>query len=170
MNKRTILAIGIAALTATGCERKTPVTLETPPPTPTVIPPPVARTQTFETHALRKAIDAYELERTPVQSARVNKAFAEIDGEIAELVEHVLKKDGNAQGEAARKLADLRTYRESEMVRFKLLETTPASTGTLPAERRETVGEKVGEKIDKAAQKVEEGLRDAADAVRDKTR
>ena len=56
------------------------------------------------------------------------------------------------------------------MVRFKLLETTPASTGTLPAERRETVGEKVGEKIDKAAQKVEEGLRDAADAVRDKTR
>ena len=173
MKTRLILTASIALLAATGCNRQPVVVLEPAPPAPL----PVARTQTLETHVLRKEIDTFEQQPSRVQSARVDKAFAEIDGEIAELVEHVAKKTGGERAEAARKLTDLRTYRDAEHLRFLALEAKAQlqqkreSVEFPPAPLlREDGAEKLGEKIDDAARKVGDGLKDAADAIRDKTR
>ena len=173
MNIRPLLSIALVSLFAAGCNRQSRVIIETPPPAPT--PLPVARTETFETKALGRAIDAFEHTPSTVQSARVKKALAEMDGEIAELVEYVAKKTGDGRAEAARKLADLRAYRDAEYTRFLRLEAQMPPQERLGAEppvheRGEGVAEKIGEKIDKAARKVEEGVKDAADAVRENAR
>jgi hypothetical protein len=132
----------------------------------------VARTETFETHALRKEIDAYEGTPSTAQGARVDKAFAEIDGEIAELVEYIAKHRGEDRAEAERKLVNLRAYRDAEKVRFTTLQAKAPvrEAGVIVEPKSDGTAEKVGEKIDQAARKVEDGLRDAADAVRDRTR
>lgn len=165
-----ILSITIAAALAAGCNRRPTVIIETAPPAPT--PLPVARTVTFETRALGREIDTFEQTPSTVQQARVQKAFAEIDGEIAELVEHVATKSGDGRAEAARKLADLRGYREGERVRFDRLEVRKQFRAEEPAmpPRGDGTAEKIGEKIDRTANKIEDKLRDAADVVRDKAR
>lgn len=171
MNSRTFSAFTAAALVTAGCDRKPAVIVETVPSTP--MRAPVARTATFETHALRKEIDAFGRTPSGVQAARVKKAFAEIDGEIAELVEHVARKTGGERAEAARKLADLRAYRDAEQVRFVRLEATAPlqeRPTALEQPRRDGTAERVGEKIDEAAQKVEGGLREAADKIREQVR
>ena len=168
-----ILTITVAAVLAAGCNRQPRVIVEVAPPAPT--PLPVARTVTFETRALGREIDTFEQTPSTVHRARVQKAFAEIDGEIAELVEYVAKKTGDGRAEAARKLANLRTYREAEHARFLRLEAKaplpePIVTGLPARPRGEGTAERIGESIDKAARKVEESVKDAAEAVREKTR
>ena len=165
-----ILTITVAAVLAAGCNRQPRVIVEVAPSAPT--PLPVARTVTFETRALGREIDTFEQTPSTVQRARVQKAFAEIDGEIAELVEHVAKKTGDARAEAARKLADLRAYREGEQVRFARLEVQKPFRAEEPGAptRGDGTAEKIGEKIDRTANKIEDKIRDAADVVRDKTR
>ena len=165
-----VLTITVAAVLAAGCNRQPRVIVEVAPSAPT--PLPVVRTVTFETRALGREIDTFEQTPSTVQRARVQKAFAEIDGEIAELVEHVAKKTGDARAEAARKLADLRAYREGEQVRFARLEVQKPFRAEEPAAspRGHGMAEKIGEKIDKAATKIEDKLRDAADVAREKTR
>ena len=170
MNNRILSALATATLLAAGCNRQPPVIIEgTPPPSP---PTPVARTVTFETHALRREIDTFEHTPSVVQGARVKKAFAEIDGEIAELIEHVAKKSGSERAEAALKLADLRAYRDAEQVRFLRLEALAPSQPRQVTEQpaRDGTAEKVGEKIDEAARKVGNKVRDAAEVIRDRTR
>ena len=175
MNSRFILTLGIAALATVGCDRK-PQIIVTVPATP--LPMPVARTATFETRALQKEIDAFDRDPSQTQFARVRKAFVEIDGEIEELVEHVAEKSGGAREEAARKLSDLLAYRTAEHNRFLRLESRTqlqdrgyaTDIAATPTPRVERGAERLGEKIDDAARKVEGGLRDAADAIRDKTR
>ena len=170
MRTHQLLNVAVAGLLAAACNRQPTVIIETAPPAPT--PLPVARTKTFETHALGREIDTFEHSPSTVQAARVQKAFAEIDGEIAELVEHVARKTGTERAEAARKLADLRAYREAEQVRFTRLEVKVPLRTEEPATplRSGGIAEKIGEKIDRAAGKVEEKLRDAADTVREKSR
>lgn len=165
-----ILSLGAASIVAAACNRQPTVVVQAPPPTPT--PLPVARTETFETRALAREIDKYQQDPSQAQSARVAQAFAEIDGEIAELSELVAKRDGEARAEAARKLANLRAYRDGEKTRFAALEVkaAPAPEPRVSTPRGEGTGEKIGEKIDEAAGKVEDKIRDAADAIRDKTR
>ena len=165
-----ILTITVAAVLTAGCNRQPRVIVEVAPPAPT--PLPVARTVTFETRALGREIDTFEQTPSTVHRARVQKAFAEIDGEIAELVEHVAKKTGDARAEAARKLADLRAYREGEQVRFARLEVQKPFRAEEPGAptRGDGTAEKIGEKIDRTANKIEDKIRDAADVVRDKTR
>lgn len=179
MKPRSLFLVASAALLVAGCDRRPTVVIEpSPPPPPPIVPAipstPVARTETFETHALRREIDLFELGPSTVQSARVKKAFAEIDGEIAELIEHVAKKTGDQQAKAARKLADLRAYRDAEQVRFLRLEALAPLKGREDADRppvrREGTAERIGEKIDDTARKVENKLRDAAETIRDKTR
>ena len=186
MKSRALVILAVSMVGA-GCNRQ-PVVIQTaPPPTPVpqiapamaVVPEvlrvpvaPVARTENFETHALRREIDAFDRSPSAVQSARVKKAFAELDGEIAELIEHVARKTGDEQAKAARKLADLRTYRDAEQVRFLRLEALAPLQTRAASEplRDEGTGEKIGQKIDDAARKVENKLRDAAETVRDRTR
>ena len=168
MNRHLYLSLAAAGLLVAGCRRETRVIIETTPPAPT--PLPVSHTDTFETRALGREIDTFERTPSAVQSARVKKAFAELDGEIAELVEYVAKKTGEGRAEAARKLADLRTYRGAEHTRFVLLDARMLPQERLGAERGEGVGEKIGGKIDDAAKKVEEGVKDAVEAVREKAR
>lgn len=172
MKKHPLFVLATVTLLAAGCNRQQPVIIETAPSPPPATP--VARTETLETHALRREIDTFERTPSTVQSARVKKAFAEIDGEIAELIEHVAKKTGDERAKAARKLADLRAYREAEQARFLRLEALAPLQGRRAAEEppspREGTAERIGEKIDDAARKVENKLRDAAETVRDKTR
>jgi hypothetical protein len=165
------IALALAALALAACGRQPPVIVETAPPTPL----PVARTQTLETHALKKEIDAFAERPSLAQSARVDQAFAEIDGEIAELAEHAAKRSSEDRAEAARKLADLRAYRTSEHVRFLRLQAKAElqeKRGAVepPAVPPSPSTEKLGDKIDDAARNTDDALRDAADALRENTR
>lgn len=173
MNRHLFLSVAAAGLLVVGCRRETRIIIETTPPAPT--PLAVARTDTFETRALGREIDTFERTPSMVQSARVKKAFAELDGEIAELVEYVAKKTGDGRAEAARKLADLRAYRGAENARFLRLDAqipreVRVDAETTESARREGVAEKIGGKIDDAAKKVEEGVKDVVEAVRENTR
>jgi hypothetical protein len=169
--KLPILAPLVAALGLAACEREPTVIVVNASPTPL----PQARTETLETRTLGKEIDAFEKDASLIQRARVDKAFSELDGEIAELVEHVAKETGDDKREAERKLADLNAYRNGEHVRFLRIQSTlrleekresVVPPGADPAER----AEKLGEDIDRAAKKAEDGIKDAADAIRDKAR
>jgi hypothetical protein len=165
------LSLAAVVLVAAGCRRQPVVVVEIPP-----TPMPVAELETRETRALGREIDTFDHSPSVAQHARVKQAFAEIDGEIAELVEHVATKDGAERAEAARKLADLRTYRNAEQVRFFRLEgriqleERRAALNSSPTPRVDGTAERLGEKIDDAARKVEDGVRDAADAIRDRAR
>ncbi len=170
MRLPTFTTIAAFSLLALGCDRADPVVIVVP----TTPPPlPVARTDTFETRVLGREIDAFDRTPSAEQHARVQKALAELDGEIAELEEQVAKKTGDGRAEAARKLTDLRSYRKGEQARFALLEAKAPLREipeTAAPPHGEGVGEKIGATLDKAARKVGEGVRDAADEVREKTR
>ena len=172
-----ILAVSIAALAFAACDRQ-PKTVIIEDRRPVEVAPPVARTKTFETARLGRAIDAYENGPTVANSADVSKAFAELDGEIAELVGYISKHDGSKRAEAERKLADLRAYRTKETARYAAAQINAVPGTAVPAEpvRREAeratesaedAARRVGDKVERAGKKVGDGLKDAADAVRD---
>ena len=177
----TLLTLTLAALTFAACDRQTKTviiedrrTLE--------VAPPVSRTKSFETARLGRAIDAYESAPSVANSADVSKAFAELDGEIAELVGYIAKHDGAERAEAERKLADLRAYRAKENARYTVAQTQAAPAAAVitnepvrrdvdrVAEKTEDTARRVGDKVERGAKKVGEGLKDAADAVRDAVR
>ncbi len=153
----------VLGLLNAACDRKTVVVVEKPPTTE-----PVAQTKTFETAALKSAINAYEQAPTAERAAEVKKAFAELDGEIAELQGDVAKKSGADQAEAAQKLANLSAYRDAEAKRFEKA-GGPNSTKVIVIDPRPGV-----EKVEDAARKTGEALKDAAretrDAIRDAVR
>lgn len=167
MNRRIPFSIVTACLLVAGCNREPAAIIERAPPEPS--PTPVARTATMETHALGREIDTFERTPSVVQGARVKKAFAEMDVEIAEMIELVAKENGDGLPGAARKLADLGAYRDAEHVRFLRIEAlAPLRSAEQP--RNEGPAEKVGGKIDEAARKVGNKFRDAAEVIRDRTR
>ena len=166
------ITLSIALLGSTACKREPSVIIVEASPTPI----PESRTKTLETRVLGKEIEAFESNPSITQGARVEKAFADLDGEIAELVGHVEKETGDERREAERKLADLREYRNAQHARFlraqasARLEEKREAVIPPASESGERGAEKLGGKIDDAARKVEEGLKDAADAVREKAR
>jgi hypothetical protein len=176
----TILAMSIAALAFAACDRQ-PKTVIIEDRRSVEVDPPAARTKTFETARLGRAIDAYESAPTVEHSADVSKAFAELDGEIAELTGYISKHDGADRAEAERKLANLREYRAKETARYATAQVK-AVPGTAvraepvrrdaerAAESAEDAARRAGDKVERAGRKVGEGLKDAADAVRDSVR
>lgn len=160
------VALGLAS----GCKPK-PTVSDLDAPTPT---PPVARTETSETRTLQKQIDLYEQSPSVEQSARVDRAFAEIDGEIAELVEHVANKTGEDRAEAAAKLKNLRAYRDGEQSRYLIIQArssrdgeSAATVSPTPQRTTESTAERIGDEIEDTAEKVGDGIKDAADSVRE---
>jgi hypothetical protein len=148
----TFAATSLLAMTA--CEKRTVVVVEKPPGEP------IAQTKTLETSGLKASIDAYEQAPTAERAADVRKAFAELDGEIAELQGHVAKETGSEQAEAAQKLANLSAYRAAEAKRF---EQAGGSRPTgIVVDPRPGV-----EKVEVAARKTGEALKDAAKETRD---
>jgi hypothetical protein len=147
-------------LSFAACEKRTVVVVE--PSAPQAEP--VSKTRTFETAALKSAINSYEQAPSPARAADVRKAFAELDGEIAELEADVAKKTGQDRAEAAQKLANLTGYREAERARFAKLEaTTPADTGVdarSAAQKAEDAARKTGTAVKDAAKDVGQALKD----------
>lgn len=175
-----ILAVSIAALAFTACDRQ-PKTVIIEDRRSVEVDPPVARTKTFETARLGRAIDTYESAPTVAHSADVSKALAELDGEIAELVGYISKHDGSERAEAERKLADLRAYRAKEAVRYAAAQVNVVPVSAVPgepvrrdadraAESAEDAARRVGDKVERTGKKVGAGLKDAANAVRDAVR
>jgi hypothetical protein len=97
--RRMLIAATLATVAFTGCERK-PAVVEVRPATP--LAEPVARTKTLETSQLGVAIDAYERTPTEEHRADVRKAFAELDGEVAELEALVAQRSGTSRDEATK--------------------------------------------------------------------
>jgi hypothetical protein len=150
--KLTCLAAPISAallLAITACERKTVVVVESPPVEP------VAKTKTFETAALKAAIDSYERAPTNEAAANVRKRFAELDSEIAELEGRVARKSGDERAEAAQKLANLTAYRAAETARFAKAQAAAPSGVRVDARSG-------AEKVEDAARRTGEALKDAA--------
>ncbi len=160
-------ALAACTLVFAACNRP-PETVEVPATPP---PAPVARIDTFETHELRLEINTFAAQPSATQAARVEEAFAEIDGEIAELARSVAEKGGSERDEAARKLADLTAYRDAERIRFTALlakAQPPIDRGAFvtPVPSPGTF-ERVGNTLDEAAEKVREEVKDVADEIRD---
>lgn len=156
-----ISPVVIAALLMVGCEKKPVVIIDDR----KIDPHPASDTKTLETWRLGGTIDLYEKAPTVENEADVMKAFAELDGEIAELVGHVAKKEGAQREEAAQKLVNLREYRVKEDLRFKKAQLTApnhvAKSEPTLGEKIERTTEKVGDKIERAADKAVDGVKDA---------
>jgi len=178
---RFILAASIAsAFTFTACERKTTAGEPTAPVTPaTQTAEPIAKTSTFETARLGGAIDRFEKTPTVENQASVKLAFAELDGEIAELELRVAKTNGNARAEAAAKSANLKKYRDAEMVRFTkarigtAFEMPPLADSRSGAQKVKNTAVKVGDTIEDGAEKVgktlEKGAKNTGEAIKEAT-
>ncbi len=148
-----VLTVGLLAF---GCEKKPTVDLTVKPTT---------ATKTFETSRLGNAIDRYVSSHSAVDAADANKAFAELDGEIAELQERVAKTDGDDRAEAAGKLANLQSYRTKEQVRFSAAKATaPMSTSTPETDVR-SGAEKVGDSLNRAASNVGDAAKDLGHSI-----
>ena len=155
-----------ALLSTQGCERKT-VIVETVPATP--LAEPIARTKTLETSRLADAVNAYHSEPTSENHARVKKAVAELDGEIAELEELVAKRTGSSREEAAVKLRNLQAFRTAEVARFTASQVgAPLAAPAAPDAR--TGAEKLEDGVDRAGRTIEKGARKAGDAIKDAVR
>ena len=176
-----ILTLSILVPSFAACDRQ-PKTVVIEERRPLEIAQPVSRSKTFETARLGRAIDAYETAPTARSSADVTDSFAELDGEIAELVGYISKHDGRERAEADRKLTDLRTYRAKENARYTAAQVIAVPTTAVvtpePAGRNvgrvpeevEDIARRAGDNVERAAKKVGDGLKDAADAVRDAVR
>lgn len=143
------LAVAVVVLFS-ACEKK-----------PEVSSAPPAPTSNFETSRLSAAIDAYATNPTAEHAAEVDKAFAELDGEIAELSQRVASTTGAEQKEAQTKSSNLKEFRNKEMMRYTEAQAK-ATTETIKEEAKD-----VGESLKEAGQDVGEGLKKAADAVKD---
>ena len=167
---RVILSASIAcALTFTACERKSTAGDPTPSANPVTQPAkPIAKTTTFETARLGGAIDLFEKTPTVENQSSVKLAFAELDGEIAELEDRVIKTNGPTRAEAAAKSANLKKYRVAEMIRFAKaqafapLDVNPPAESRSGAQKMKDTATKVGDKVEDDAKKVGKTLEKAA--------
>jgi hypothetical protein len=135
----------------TSCERRSEAVVETRVEEP-IKAEPVSATSTFETAGLERALETYRANPTDQNKAAVDKAFAELDGEIAELKQKAAASTGNEKIETERKLADLQAYRDKQRVNYtgEKAEDAAASAGEAIKDATEDVGraiEKTGEAI-----------------------
>jgi hypothetical protein len=163
LSATTFLALSLLTLAA--CERKT-IVIEVPPATP--MPEPVSRTETMETHRLDAAVDAFDRNPTAENLADAKKAFAKLDGEIAELEAYVAKHTGSERAEAAAKLHNLTAYRTAETARFTAAQAKAPLTRTAPDSR--TGAEKVEDSARRAGNAIEDAAKNVGDAVKDAVR
>ena len=138
----------------TSCERKSETVVEARVEEP-IKAEPVSATTTFETAGLDRAIEAYRTNPTEQNKAAVDKAFAELDTEIAELKQKAATSSGNEKIETERKLADLQAYRDKQRANYagEKAEDAAASAGEAIKDATEEVGraiEKTGDAIKKA--------------------
>ncbi len=168
MNKNirlsALLALGLIAF---GCERK----IEVASPTPIDIThTPESPTATLETKKLGLTIDQYISSPTAGNAADVKRAFADLDGEIAELESRVVKVTGSDRAEAQAKLTNLQTYRAKESARYAAAAATIPQTN-LPVEPVDTRtgAEKVEHTLDKVGRSIERGAENVGDKVKDAT-
>jgi len=152
-----VLAALFVTLLIVGCDK--PATVQT-----RTEMTPRAETKTFETTALRMAIDRYESNPTDEASVNVRKALAELDGEIVELDRQVAEKTGAERVEADQKRVNLRSYRDAEMARYakaQIASGVPAPVESAGDRIKETAKD-LGNTIEDAAKKAGEGVKDAA--------
>ncbi len=151
------------------CERKT-VVIETRSSEETVGEP-IPRTDTLETKRLGSTIDDFERGPSAENNADVKKAFADLDGEIAELEARVARISGGDRDEAALKLRNLQSYRAAEQLRFTRAQAaanvSPSAIAQPPAPLAEERARKVGETIEDSAIKSGNALKDALDKAGD---
>jgi phosphoenolpyruvate-protein kinase (PTS system EI component) len=138
----------------TSCERRSETVVETRVEEP-IKAEPVSATTTFETAGLDRAIETYRTNPTEQNKAAVDKAFAELDAEIAELKQKAATSSGNEKIETERKLADLQAYRDKQRANYagEKAEDAAASAGEAIKDATEEVGraiEKTGDAIKKA--------------------
>lgn len=126
---------------------------------PQAVEKPTATLANLETTRLGTAVDGYMASPTESQAATVEKAFAELDGEIAELDLRVTKTSGAEQEEARTKAVQLHTYRDREMARF-----TEAKLRVKTQDEKATAGAKV----EAAADKLGDGVKEAVETVKEK--
>jgi hypothetical protein len=138
---------GVALLVMTSCDqRPEPVTEKTA--------EPVSATKTFETATLDRAIEAYRATPTEQTKASVEKAFAELDGEIAELKQKAASQSGNQKIETEKKLADLQSYREKQRANYV-------------GEKAEAAAESAGDTVEDAAKDVGRAIEKTGEAIRE---
>lgn len=148
---KTPIALAFAAtLLLAACDRQ-----------PQVVEKPTPATANLETSRLGQEIDRYISNPTTEQAATVDKAFAELDGEIAELDQRASQVTGAERDEAQAKASNLKAYRAKEQMRY----TEAKARAQANAAAESTQG--VGEKIEEGARKAGEGVKDAAEAVKD---
>jgi hypothetical protein len=138
----------------TSCERRSETVVETSVEEP-IKAEPVSATATFETTSLDRAIETYRANPTEQNKAVVDKAFAELDGEIAELKQKAASSTGNEKIETERKLADLQAYRDKQRANYigEKAEAAAASAAEALKDATEDVGralEETGEAIKRA--------------------
>lgn len=156
MKFTTLLTVGGSlVLFLSACEKK-----------PQVVEKPTSATSTFETARLGTAIDAYIASPGETTAANVQKAFAEIDGEIAELDQRVATGTAGESAEAKVKADNLRAYRDKEKLRYT--EAQARAKTNAAAEKSESTAEKVGDGVKDAAEAVKDGVNNAVDTVKEK--
>ena len=153
MNHFPSILAGTVLLFAS-CERRSETVQETKVAEPTKAEP-VSATTTFETTGLDRAIEAYRANPTEQNGAAVDKAFAELDIEIAELKQKGATATGNEKIDTDKKLSDLQAYRNKQRANYigEKAKAAAASAGEAIKNATEDVGraiEKTGEAIKKA--------------------
>lgn len=155
MKPLSFFALSASVILFAACEKK-----------PQVVEKPTPALANIETTRLGTAIDAYVVSPSEAQAANVDKAFSELDGEIAELDLRVTKTTGPEREEAQVKATQLHTYRDKEMARFT--EAKVRAKTNAAAKETETNVEKAGDAIKEGAKEVGDAVKDAADTVKDK--
>lgn len=133
----------------TSCEKK-----------PQVVEKPTATLSTTETNRVGSAVDAYIASPTETQAANVERALSELDGEIAELDQRANKTSGDEREEARTKSTQLQTYRDKEKARFTeaRLRAKAGTTTSDATSKIEAAADKIGDEVKEAAETVKEKL------------
>jgi hypothetical protein len=139
----------------TSCERRSETVAETRVEEP-IKAEPASATSTFETAGLDRAIQAYRTNPTEQNKAAVDKAFAELDVEIAELKQKAVTSTGNEKTETERKLADLQAYRDKQRANYTGEKAKHAAASAGEAIKDAT--EDVGRAIEKTGQAIKDAI------------
>ncbi len=166
MKTNAVLTLITAALTLTACDRPPNDAPNKTPEVSAEMPRPASDLKTLETSRLGRAIDTYSQEATPLNRADVEKAFAELNGEIAELEERARTTTGSDRDEALAKARSLTAYKHAEELRFTAVRVLPNGDALPPVDTR-SGAQKIEDGAKDAASSVEDAAKDAADAIGD---
>jgi hypothetical protein len=168
------------ALAFSACEKKPRAadetsTLSPPVPMASALAPnrPRSELRTRETAHLGETIDHFEQAPSPETAAQVQKAFADLDSEIAELQLRATRVIGADQSETTAKYSALSVYRAQEALRFAQAQAAnpqstlrpsanmPTSKPTTAVEDLEHTAQETGRSIERGAKKTGEAIKDA---------